>query len=122
LAYDPEFNVLYRNRGDGTFEDISEAAGIRIPGHRGMSVTPIDYDLDGHPDLYVSNDATPNLLLRNDGQGRFEDVGMQTGVAFNGFGKAEGSMGACVGDVNGDGVVNLLDLNLVLSQFGNACP
>ena len=80
LAYEPEFNLLYRNRGDGTFEDVSERAGIRIPGHRAMSVTALDYDLDGDTDLYVSNDGTPNLLLANDGQGRFTDVGLQSGA------------------------------------------
>ena len=48
LSYEPEFNILYRNRGDGTFEDVSERAGIRVPGHRAMSVTPLDYNLDGN--------------------------------------------------------------------------
>ena len=115
LAYDPEFNVLYRNRGDGTFEDISEVSGIRVPGHRAMSVTPLDYDLDGDPDLYVSNDGTANLLLRNDGKARFQEVALETGVGFNGFGKADGSMGACVGDADGDTLPDLL-----VTRFGNA--
>jgi hypothetical protein len=115
LAYDPEFNVLYRNRGDGTFEDVSEASGIRVPGHRAMSVTALDYDLDGDADLYVSNDGTANLLLQNDGTGHFKDVALETGVGFNGFGKADGSMGACVGDVDGDNRPDLL-----VTRFGNA--
>ncbi|MCB1128165.1 MAG: VCBS repeat-containing protein, partial [Verrucomicrobiae bacterium] len=115
LAYDPEFNVLYRNRGDGTFEDVSETSGIRVPGHRAMSVTAFDYDLDGDADLYVSNDGTANLLLQNDGQGHFKDVALETGVGFNGFGKADGSMGACIGDVDGDTRPDLL-----VTRFGNA--
>ncbi len=115
LAYEPEFNVLYRNRGDGTFEDISEAAGIRIAGHRAMSVTALDYDLDGNEDLYVSNDGTPNLLLKNDGQGRFTEIGLKAGVGFNQFGAADGSMGAAVGDGNGDGLPDLF-----VTRFGSA--
>jgi enediyne biosynthesis protein E4 len=115
LSYDPEFNVLYRNRGDGTFEDVSESSGIRIPGHRAMSITAFDFDLDGDADLYVSNDATSNLLLMNDGLGRFKDVGLLRGVGVNPFGEAAGSMGASVGDVDGDGWPDLL-----VTRFGHA--
>jgi len=113
LAYPPEFNILYRNRSDGTFEDISEQAGIRIPGHRAMSVTSLDFDLDGDPDIYVSNDGTPNLLLVNDGRGHFREEGLTRGLAFNQFGAAEGSMAACVGDCNGDGLPDLF-----VTRFG----
>jgi hypothetical protein len=113
LAYPPEFNILYRNRGDGTFEDISEQAGIRIAGHRAMSVTSLDFDLDGDPDIYVSNDGTPNLLLVNDGHGHFREEGVIKGVAFNQFGAAEGSMAACVGDCSGDGLPDLF-----VTRFG----
>jgi hypothetical protein len=115
LSYEPEFNLLFRNRGDGTFEDVSEAAGIRVPGHRAMSVAALDYDLDGDQDLYVSNDGTPNLLLANDGKGRFVEVGLRAGVGFNQFGAADGSMGAAVGDCNGDGLPDLF-----VTRFGQA--
>jgi hypothetical protein len=113
LAYKAEFNRLYRNRGDGTFEDITERAGLRIPDHRAMSVTSFDFDLDGDPDFYVSNDATANLLLVNDGTGRFKDEGLLRGVAVNQFGAAEGSMGAAADDVNGDERPDLL-----ITRFG----
>ncbi len=113
LAYPAEFNVLYRNRGDGTFEDASEAAGIRIAGHRAMSVAAGDVDLDGDVDLYVSNDLSANLLLLNDGKGRFTEVGGKAGVAFNALGEAAGSMGAVLGEVNGDGRPDIL-----VTRFG----
>jgi len=80
-----------------------------------MSVTPLDYDLDGDEDLYVSNDGTPNLLLRNNGKGLFEDAALQCGVGFNQFGEAAGSMGAAVGDCNGD-----LLPDLFVTRFGRA--
>ena len=107
LAYPGEANVLYRNRGDGTFEDVTKAAGLYVPGHRAMSVSAFDADRDGDTDLYVSNDDTPNALWLNDGQGRFRDIALEAGVAFNSIGEAPGSMNAAVGDVNGDGLTDL---------------
>ena len=108
LSYKPQFNKLYRNRGDGTFEDRSESSGIKITGHRAMSVAVLDYNQDGAPDLYISNDGTPNLLLANDGAGHFKDVALEAGVAFNAMGEAAGSMAATVGDCNGDGFNDIL--------------
>jgi hypothetical protein len=108
LSYKPQFNKLYRNRGDGTFEDVSESAGIKIPGHRAMSVVVVDYNQDGAPDLYISNDGTPNVLLANDGKGHFKDIALEAGVAFNAMGEAAGSMAATIGDCNGDGYDDIL--------------
>jgi hypothetical protein len=108
LSYKSEFNVLYRNKGDGTFEDISEKSGIRIPGHRAMSVCAFDFDKDGYEDLYICNDATPNLLLVNDGKGNFKEMGQKLYVAFNALGEAAGSMTAAIGDCNGDGIPDIL--------------
>jgi hypothetical protein len=113
LSYAPEINVLYRNRGDGTFEDISERAGIRLPGNRAMSVCALDSNRDGFQDLYLSNDATPNLLLVNDGKGRFENHALKVGVAFNAMGEAAGSMAAAIGDCNGDLLPDIL-----VTRFG----
>jgi enediyne biosynthesis protein E4 len=103
LAYQGEIDVLYRNRGDGTFEDITEASGIGVRRDRGMSVVAFDANGDGLPDLYVSNDDTPNVLWLNDGRGRFRDVALEWGVAYNAIGEAAGSMNATIADADGNG-------------------
>ncbi|MBI2948008.1 MAG: CRTAC1 family protein [Verrucomicrobia bacterium] len=113
LSYKPEFNVLYRNTGHGAFQDLSESSGVRLTGHRSMSVCAFDFNRDGAPDIYVCNDATPNLLLVNDGQGHFQDVAPKALVAFNALGEAAGSMTAAIGDCNGDLIPDIL-----VSRFG----
>ena len=117
LAYPGEANVLYRNRGDGTFEDVTRAAGLYAPGHRAMSVTAFDCDWDGDVDLYVSNDDTPNALWLNDGQGRFRDVALEAGVAFNSIGEAPGSMNAAMGDLDNDGLIDIFVTRLGYGSF-----
>ena len=109
LAYKPEHDVLYLNNGDGTFTNATESSGIAaLEPHRTMSVCPLDYNHDGFEDLYLCNDATPNMLLINDGHGHFHDEAMKAGLAFNALGEAAGSMTAAIGDVDGDGFPDIL--------------
>jgi hypothetical protein len=122
LAYKAEFNCLYRNKGDGTFEDVSEQSGVRLPGHRAMSVCAFDFNGDGATDLYICNDATPNVLLVNDGKGHFRDVASQAMVAFNANGEAAGSMTAAVGDYDGDQRLDLLVSRLGYGSLYTARP
>lgn len=105
-------DTLYMGNGDGTFRDDSEAAGLRRGKEKedhgkGLGVVTADLDLDGDLDVYVGNDTVPNFLYRNDGKGRFEDVGLMSGTALNDRGLPDGSMGVEVGDLNLDGLPDL---------------
>ncbi len=98
-----EPDVLYRNNRDGTFTNVTEAAGIHDAGYYGFGVVFSDLDNDGWPDIYVANDSTPNFFFRNNRDGTFTEVGLEAGVALNGDGRAQASMGVDVGDYNNDG-------------------
>ena len=103
-----ETNVLFRNRGDGTFADVTKKAGVdNSPGAYGMQPLWFDYDNDGWPDLYVSNDAGPNNLYHNKRDGTFEDVSLESGTAVDANGKAQGSMGVDAADFDHDGLLDL---------------
>jgi hypothetical protein len=95
-------NTLFHNNGDGTFSDVSAAAGLAKATGKGMAVAFSDYDGDGDPDVFVANDAVPNFLFRNDG-GKFVEVGLAAGVGFNDDGRALSSMGLDLRDVDNDG-------------------
>ncbi len=104
-------DVLYRNRGDGTFEDVSSASGVdKLMEGKGLGVVALDFDDDGDSDLYVANDTTRNYLFRNDG-GRLAEVGVEAGVAYNEQGLAEAGMGVDAGDVDRDGRLDLVVTN-----------
>jgi hypothetical protein len=99
-----ESDFLFHNRGNGTFEDVSSKAGVDDPNHYfGMQAVWVDYDNDGWPDLYVSNDAGPNYLYHNNRNGTFEEVGIVTGTALNGEGRMQASMGVDWGDFDHEG-------------------
>jgi hypothetical protein len=96
-------NTLYRNRGDGTFEDVSERSGIAKHVGKGMSVAFADYDEDGRVDAYVTNDGMPNFLFRNRGDGTFEETALRAGAALPDRGAPVSSMGADFRDYDNDG-------------------
>lgn len=101
--YAPLHNTLYRNNGDGTFTDVSTETGIAALKGKGMSVSFADYDGDGFTDAFVANDTTPNFLLHNIGGKRFEDQGVDAGVAYAPDGNALSGMGSDFRDLNNDG-------------------
>jgi hypothetical protein len=106
-----EPDVLYRNNGDGTFTDVTRAAGITDPGYPGFGVLFSDLDNDGWPDIYVANDSAPHLLFHNNGNGTFTEKGLVAGVAFSGDGREQAGMGVDAGDFNGDGFLDLIVTN-----------
>jgi hypothetical protein len=107
LAYPGQPDVLYHNRGDGSFEDVTQRMGIVDHDGRAMGVGAADYDGDGYVDIYVANDHTANYLWHNLAGKRFEDVAVAAGVAFNERGDATSSMTAIFGDYDGDGRMDL---------------
>jgi len=103
ISYSPVPDRLFRNSGDGTFEDVSESAGIQKAFGSGLGVIAADFNADAWPDIYVANDANANQLWQNNRDGTFTDVALLAGVAYNADGAAEGGMGVTAGDVDGDG-------------------
>ena len=109
-------DVLYRNNGNGTFTNIAEIAGVTNPETnpkegRGMAAVACDYDNDGFPDIYVTNDTNRNFLYHNNGDGTFTDESLFMGVGYDESGVAEGSMGVDCGDYNRDGWLDLIVAN-----------
>jgi hypothetical protein len=105
-------SLLYHNRGDGTFEEVSKKAGVdNAAKHYGLGSVWGDYDNDGWPDLYVANDAGPNYLYHNKRNGTFEEIGLLSGVALGDDGQELGSMGVDFGDYDHDGRLDVFVTN-----------
>ncbi len=112
-TYDlPSSSTLYHNNGNGTFTDVTDRAGLRAAVGNGLGVVAGDVDGDGRIDVVVANDGTPNQLWMNRGGGRFEDAALTWGCAVDLDGKPKAGMGVHLADVDGDGNLDLLVVNL----------
>lgn len=121
-SYDGVSSRLFRNEGDGTFEDATETAGVFDDTSKALGIVVFDYDADGDPDLFEANDTQPNKLWENQGDGTFTDIGLSAAVAFAEDGKARGAMGVDAGDYDGSGREHLLVGNFsneMLNLFHN---
>jgi hypothetical protein len=110
-------NQLYRNNGDGTFTDVSKQSGIADHIGKGMGIAFADYDDDGKTDVFVANDTVRNFLFHNEGEGRFTEVGLRAGIAFNADGRALSSMGVDFRDIDNDSKPDLLVSALTNETF-----
>jgi hypothetical protein len=107
-------NQLFHNNGDGTFENVTERAGLFDPTAKSLGVALLDFDEDGWIDLFVPNDTQPNKLYRNNGNGTFAEVGLEAGVAFSEAGVARAGMGVDAADYDGSG-----RQSLIIGNFSN---
>ena len=110
-AYHGSTCWLFRNRGNGTFEDVTAKSGIFDASSKSLGVAMLDDDRDGWPDLFVANDTQPNKLYRNQRNGTFEDAGVQAGVAFSEDGRARAGMGVDAADFDNSGVAGIAVTN-----------
>ncbi len=107
-----ERNILYRNNGDGTFSDVSEASGVSAPDQNySLGVLTGDFNGDGLTDIYVACDQTPSLLYINQGHGKFAEEALLRGVAFDENGKPMSGMGVTAADYDGDGLIDIFRSN-----------
>ena len=110
--YNGQASLFYQQRSDGTFEEITKSLGFYYPESMCMGLTVFDYDHDGDLDLFQGNDHQANFLFRNDGNLRFKEVALASGIALNDLGQVTGSMHGSIGDIDGDGLIDLLVTDL----------
>jgi enediyne biosynthesis protein E4 len=117
-AYRGETCWLFRNRGNGTFEDVTAASGIFDSSSKSLGIALLDFDRDGWPDLLVANDTQPNKLYRNQRNGSFKDIAVEAGIAFSAEGKARAGMGVDVADFENSGRAGIAITNFDNEMIG----
>jgi enediyne biosynthesis protein E4 len=117
-AYRGETCWLFRNRGNGTFEDVTATSGIFDSSSKSLGVAMLDYDHDGWPDLLVANDTQPNKLYRNNRNGTFKDIAVEAGIAFSTEGKARAGMGIDAADFTNSGKTDVAITNFDDEMIG----
>jgi enediyne biosynthesis protein E4 len=117
-AYRGDTCWLYRNRGDGTFEDVTASSGVFDSSSKSLGVAMLDYDQDGWPDLLVANDTQPNKLYRNLRNGKFKDIAVEAGLAFSTEGKARAGMGVDAADFENSGRAGVVITNFDNEMIG----
>jgi hypothetical protein len=114
--FKPISALVYHNNGDGTFTEVAQKSGLAKPG-KGLGIAVADYDRDGRIDLFVANDSMQEFLYHNKGDGTFEEVGLVSGVAVDGDGRAYAGMGADFADYNNDGWPDIVVTNLANQRY-----
>ena len=109
--YNGQASMLYEQQEDGSFKEVTQAYGLFYPDSKCMGLSVFDYDADGDLDIFQANDHQKNFLFRND-SGKYEEVGVASGIATNSNGQETGSMHATLGDVDGDGLIDILVTDL----------
>jgi hypothetical protein len=121
-AYPGSTSWLFRNKGTGTFEDVTAGAGLFDPTSKALGVTMLDHDRDGWPDLFVANDTQPNKLYRNTTKGSFVETAVQAGLAFSQDGRARAGMGTDAADLENTGLPTVVVTNFVGEMLGLYTP
>jgi enediyne biosynthesis protein E4 len=117
-AYRGDTCWLFRNRGNGTFEDVTATCGLFDSSSKSLGVALVDHDQDGWPDIFVANDTQPNKLYRNQRNGTFKEMAVEAGVAFSEDGKARAGMGVDAGDIDNSGGMALAVTNFEGEMIG----
>jgi len=112
--YPAQAPTLFHNNGDGTFTDVTRTAGLAAKPSNGLGVVTFDYDNDGWDDIFIANDSMPNSLFHNNGDGTFQEVAYEAGVAVGSDGAPEAGMGVDAADTSGDGRMDLIVTHLDL--------
>ena len=116
-SYEGTPSILYHNNGDGTFTDVSEISGIGKYVGKGMGVAFADYDNDGWPDIFISNDTYRNFLFHNERNGTFRETAVISGVAYNEYGKSIAGMGVDFRDLDNDGRPDIFEVGMIGDTF-----